>query len=899
MSIRTGLVFFLLFLGLNVSTFAEEADPQENILQIVIDNYRPEDVNGLTAVTRRVMQDSIEAHKKNPEIPKIVCVPQPVFQLPGEAWRASFMMSLAANIAPDILFSYWHETRQNIEQGYLMPLNEYIGEDEDGNGLVDVDEAIWDGWKEIDPKARFVATVDGKIYALPIPRRGQMALFFRKDLFRAAGLDPNKIPESWDELFYILQKLTDPGKEIPGARFQRGQRGFFLTELSWQWLLWLNAAGGQCLTQFRTDPATGKEYGFDEFEREFIATDPDTGKTVNLKDQPSKWRATFDSEAGQAACEFYHRLCWQKWIRMDNGEPLNLTEAEVEQGWATNPETGEKITFGHRDIITGVVRKSTAREDDALLMFRRGEVAMIQAQMPVLRDSKIPPENLGFFPIPGRFADMPPSSTFFMHMYGLNHLLAKPENKDKRDVAWEILSSYSTREGRIAETRADVELGFARFTSPRDLKEAGMTEYIKQIPKEWLKRYKTVEQSWKTEPFMGFWLLIEKKLDSQVLGLLMVREDFDYHQALRQIGHQANTGMMVERSEEEMDRYRPTARILFLLGFLFFAYMTFKMIKMLSGTAAEKANLGRSGSVYHPALPWLMLAPALLSILLWNYYPLAKGSIMAFQDYHILKESPFVGLDNFIEVFLDPEFYTSLWKTIKYVFIALGLSFFTPIFLAILLHEAPRFKTFFRTIFFLPQISSAMVVMLIWMLMYNPTEYGLLNQIITGIDDFLLSLGIDIRMNKQNWLGDPRWAMIAVVIPLVWATAGIASLIYLAALKSIDEESYEAAEIDGAGMLHKLWYVTIPYLKPLIIINFVAAFIGTFHNMDNILIMTGGGPGQETMVLSLRIWLEAYVYQRYSRAVVMAWVLGIGLIAFTVYQLKILKKVEFRRAEEN
>ena len=871
----------------------------EDVLRIVIDQYFPDSQNGMVSVTQRVMRESAEEHKRNPAAPEIVCVPPPMFALPGEAWRASFMMGLAADIAPDILFTFWHETRQNINQGYLMPLNEYIGEDLDGNGLVDDDEATWPEWKNIDPNARFVATVHGKVYALPIPRRGQMALFIRKDLFRAAGLDPEKPPRDWDDFFHMCQRLTDPGKDIPGARFQRGQRAMFLTDLSWQWLVWLNAAGGQCLTQFRTDPATGREYSFSELERHFIGTDPATGKQVDLSGQPSRWEATFNSQAGVQAAAFFHKLRWQRWIRKPDGEPLNLTEGEAERGWATDPATGQRISFEPREVIQGVVRPATAREDDLLQMFRRGEVAIIQAQMDVLRNAKIPAENLSFFPIPGRIADQPPASAFFMHMFGLNHLLAKPENQAKRDAAWEILSSYSGREGRLAETRADVEQGYAKFSTPLDLREAGLDEYISQIPRHWLDSFEAVEKNWRTEPFMGFWLLIEKKLDGQVLGPLQIREDFDYAEALQEVAYQANTGMMLKRSAEEVAHYRPRARILFALGLFFFLFMAWKMVRLLTTKAEGEARGGSARNVYHPILPWLMLSPALISILLWNYYPLGRGSIMAFQDYHILKQSPFVGLDTFIGVFLDPEFWLSIRQTLKYVTIALGLSFLAPIILALLLHEVPCGKTFFRTIFFLPQVSSGMVIMLIWMLMYNPTEYGLLNQMVGLIDDLLLRIGFDLRLGHQNWLGDPRWAMIAVVLPGIWASAGIASLIYLAALKSIDEESYEAAEIDGAGAYRKIRHITIPYLKPLIIINFVGAFIGTFHNMDNILLMTGGGPGQETMVLSLRIWLEAYVYQRYSRGVVMAWVLGISLIAFTVYQLRILRKVEFRRANEN
>ena len=122
------------------------------------------------------------------------------------------------------------------------------------------------------------------------------------------------------------------------------------------------------------------------------------------------------------------------------------------------------------------------------------------------------------------------------------------------------------------------------------------------------------------------------------------------------------------------------------------------------------------------------------------------------------------------------------------------------------------------------------------------------------------------------------------------------SLIYLAALKTVDDASYEAAEIDGAGIWHKLCHITIPYLKPLIIINFIGAFISTFQTMENIFAMTGGGPGDETMVLSLAIWYEAFTFLRFGIATSMAWIMGVVLIGFTLYQLRILRRVEFRAA---
>lgn len=898
------LIFALIFWGrLSCPLHADSENSEKNIVTVVNEWYSPDDpFSGMSGICTEVMKKSVEENKQDPSKPIIKVLPWTSLNIPVRSvGRAARLMALAGGIAADIIFSLWHETRLNINEGYLMPLNEYIGEDTNGNGWIDDDEAKWPFWEKIHPYAKQVATVDGKVYALPYPRTVFQALVIRADMFRAAGLDPAKPPEDWDKFLYMCQKLTDPKKEFPGARFQRGQRAIFLTTASWQWIAWLWAAGGQTLTQYRTDPKTGRKYNFPELATSFVATDPETGKKVDLSREKSDWKATFAGDAGIKACEFFHKLCWQRWIRLPNGEPLNLTKEEAALGMTIDPFTNRRIKFDpKRDVIVGVARPARGDQGPIIEMFRRGEVAIIQDSTHMLTEySTIPAENLSFFPIPGRTRENPPQAMFFRHMFGLNHSLAKPENKIKRDAAWKILSAWCGERGRTLAVRADAEAGYARFMNPRELEEAGLEAFISQIPEHWAKSYPVVEEHAKAEPYMGFWIPIDMKLAQEVLEFIVTYEDFDYVKGLKEVQNAANTGMLFERTEGEMARYRPWARIIFCAAVVFLIFLSYKLLKSFKQQTAAQVKEGSTRNVYNPLLPWLMMAPAILSILLWAYYPLARGTVMAFQDYHIMKPSPFVGLNTFINVFIDPEFWISFQQTFKYVVISLGLTFLAPISLAILLHEVPHGKVFFRTLFFLPQVTSGMIVMLIWMLMYSPTEYGLLNQIIEFIDNCLLKIGIDFTFGHQDWLGDPRFAMIAVVIPGMWAGAGISSLIYLAALKSIDEESYEAAEMDGAGMIQKLRYVTIPYLKPLIIINFVGAFIGTFQNMGNILIMTGGGPGQETMVIALRIWLEAYAYLRYSRGVAMAWILGILLITLTVFQLRILRKVEFRRVQEN
>ena len=359
---------------------------------------------------------------------------------------------------------------------------------------------------------------------------------------------------------------------------------------------------------------------------------------------------------------------------------------------------------------------------------------------------------------------------------------------------------------------------------------------------------------------------------------------------MKTVEDDSNNGLMFEKPREELDKYRPYARGIFLL---LAALMTFfSVITVRSMFAGKKKHTTKQ--VYSSAVPWMIMLPALLLIGVWSYYPMLRGMVMAFQDYRIAGESKFVGLDNFISMSLDPSFWASLWRSVIFVFLNMSLAFTAPIIIAILLSEIPRGKILYRTLFFLPQVTSGLVIALLWKLMYEPTPQGFFNQLIALLNHLPL-----VHIKSQTWLQDPSMAMICCVIPTVWATMGMSSLIYLAALKGVPEEIYEAADIDGAGIWLKLRKITLPTLLPLIIINFVGAFIGTFQNMGNIFLLTFGGPGESTMVVGLKIWIEAYNNLRFSMAASMAWVLGALLIGFTSFQIKILQRMEFKKAEWN
>jgi multiple sugar transport system permease protein len=258
---------------------------------------------------------------------------------------------------------------------------------------------------------------------------------------------------------------------------------------------------------------------------------------------------------------------------------------------------------------------------------------------------------------------------------------------------------------------------------------------------------------------------------------------------------------------------------------------------------------------------------------------------MAFQDHRLILPSRWIGVENFSRALFSVDFWKALLHSVQYCLLSLGLGFFTPIGLALLLHEVPRGKIFFRTVYYLPAVTTGSVIFVLWGQLYDPSPNGVLNQLLAAF-----------HIAPRTFTNDPKLAMLCCIIPTIWAGVGPGCIIYLAGLRAIPEELYQAADLDGCGFFGKLFNITYPYLRALVIINFVGAFIAGFKSFDTIFILTGGGPVGATKVLGMEIWYNAYLYLKYGYAAAMAWILGSLLIGFTIVQLRILSRLEYRTA---
>ena len=850
--------------------------------------------------------------------------------LPGAGGRAPFMLSLAGGTAPDIYFCWFHIIRHDIEQGFCHPLNEWLGEDTDGDGQLSDAEARWPGWRQVPPLWRQVATRDGKVYGLPMAGIWYYGIVYRKDLVRQAGVDPEYIPATWDEFFRWCQRLTFPGKQVAGAKVQRGQRAFGLENRPWSWLPWMQAAGGSPIVSVRVSPTTGRSTRFAMEETRFLA--PDTGE--DLSEAEAVWQANFDSPEAIAAAAFTHRLAWAPWLRdPQSGEPVDLTPADLAAGRVTLA-SGREIAFAESDVIRGVARALPRLTQDLPQLFAQGEVVALFSGAELVeqltRDLNLPPDMVGIMPFPAARPDLKPVFQAHKHFYSMTESVGR-RPKAERDLVWRCIEQLASEAVNDETVKQKVLEGHARWCTPADLERLGFTEYLDEVPPGIRRNYERIaggEILARTEPFAGFWQAVSDLIDRRLLGVLLADtgERFDYAAALRHINDDANRGLMFRAPEAVLARQRPLARVLFGIAAITAIVCCGLAFRRKPGAATatpplhvqrlDERTLVPPPKKNHPVSaslrlrvsalkslllppssllpspsslsPWLMLAPALLSIAVWSYYPLIRGAVMAFQEYRIVGETAWAGLDNFILVATDKGFWAAWARTFHYVGLTLLLGFLAPVLLALMLAEIPRGKIFFRTLYFLPHLTSALVIALLWKLMYDPTENGMLNQL----------LGF-FGVARQTWLQDPSLAMLCCILPGVWAGAGMASLIYVAALQALPPDYYEAAAIDGAGILSRFRHITYPQLLPLMVINFVGAFIAAFQGMGSIFLLTFGGPGDATNVLSLAIWKEAYNNLRFSTATTMAWFLGVALIGFTYLQIRILRKVEFRRAGTN
>ena len=277
---------------------------------------------------------------------------------------------------------------------------------------------------------------------------------------------------------------------------------------------------------------------------------------------------------------------------------------------------------------------------------------------------------------------------------------------------------------------------------------------------------------------------------------------------------------------------------------------------------------------------WWFVAPALLVIAVFFFLPVVAAFLISLTDFDIyaladLANLRFVGLGNYLKLLQTPLFWQALGNTLYFVGAGVPLSIAASLGAALLLHSRlTRFKPFFRTALFAPVVTTLVAVAVIWRYLFN-TRYGLLNYALGG-------LGID----PIDWLGDPHWAMPAIILFAVWKNFGYNMIIFLAGLQSIPDELYEAARIDGASVWRQFASVTLPMLSPVVMLVGILTIAGYFQLFAEPYVMTQGGPLQSTVSVLYFMYEEGFKWWNLGSASAVAFVLFLLIFAVTALQLR-------------
>jgi multiple sugar transport system permease protein len=274
---------------------------------------------------------------------------------------------------------------------------------------------------------------------------------------------------------------------------------------------------------------------------------------------------------------------------------------------------------------------------------------------------------------------------------------------------------------------------------------------------------------------------------------------------------------------------------------------------------------------------YLFIAPAMVIFFVFTLLPVAIALYLSFTDYDVFTRLDWIGASNYADVFDDELFWRALWNTLTYTVWTIPLSMAIGLALALLLNQKLRGLGVYRTIYYVPVVTSMVAVAMIWIQLFDPL-YGVIS---TALENIGIK-GID-------WLGDPALAMPSIIVVSVWKVIGWNMLIYLAGLQGIPSFLKEAAAIDGANRWQGFWNITWPLLGPTTFFLFVTSLIGAFQVFDQVYVMTGGGPANATTTLVHQIYNAAFKALDMGYAAAMSFVLFGVILVVSLFSVRAVR----------
>ncbi len=297
---------------------------------------------------------------------------------------------------------------------------------------------------------------------------------------------------------------------------------------------------------------------------------------------------------------------------------------------------------------------------------------------------------------------------------------------------------------------------------------------------------------------------------------------------------------------------------------------------------ARQAGTARRSALRHHFWPWLLISPWLLGLVFFTIGPLLYSLIISFYDWPLLESARFVGWENYRHMwFDDADFWDALSLTCKFAAMYVPLCISFALLLALLLNLKLAGQGIFRTLFYLPSIISGVALVGIFSSMYH-RQYGVLN--------FLLeSLGL----SAVDWLGSPEWAMPSILLASLWSVGG-SMLVFLAGLKNIPADLYEAARLAGVPAWARFFHITLPLLSPVLLFNTITTLLAAFQQLTLALLLTKGGPVNSTHFLAMYIYNTAFRYFDMGYAAAMSWFLFVLMLIGTGILLAIAKRWSYQ-----
>ncbi len=792
------------------------------------------------------------------------------------------LLAIAGGIPPDVLYINFRKSHLFISNDFLYPLDEYfakMSQEEQNNRIY---PSIWPVIKRKGPK--------GNVHIWAMPSGGALGklLFYRKDLF-----DQNRIP--YPTLEWTLDDLYRAAKKIHNPK--KGVLGIAVGLYAYHWMPFFWSFGA---------------------------------KSMKYDAKKDEWSNVFDDRRAAEALDYYIKLTTEKWIDEDGN---------INRGYASM--TGDNVTTkwdrGQVGMKAGYINEKFFASINPEVV----GITPIPKGPHGERHSELNSRMFGLF---SQIKDVAVRDAAWEYMYFSDSdesmtlkIKIMVEGGLARFISPKYLKKYGYPE-------------LVKFT-PTEYSKIYDIALKSGIPEAYGKGSNF------SYTMMGLPIEAAAQLSFNDQLPKDREERLDVLQGiLKKFCERANEVMIGKIPPSEMRKRRIVAGLALFAIIIAFGFVFYKITKTFTPPTELNAKT-KSWAFKKYYIAYLILIPALLSITIWQYIPLIQGSFMAFYDYKLIGNSTFIFIDNFANLLFDSFWWNAVWNAMRYSFFVISLTFLPPVFLAILLQEVPRGKLSYRLVFYLPAMITGIVTVLLWKQFFDPNKYGTLNMImmnipaigfifiglvflaifwifayrltfyrliwqacILGLVGFIIFVSFGqiaypilfpqnigfweaimhlpsnlfaTKTEAIRWLLDENSAMLSCIIPMVWAGMGPGCLIYLAALKGIPNDYYEAADIDGASFIDKLLFIVFPTLKILLIINFVGVFIGSWYSATgNILVMTGGLANTETA--GLHIWYKAFTYLKFGEAAAMAWVLGFMLIGFTVYQLRILSRVEFR-----